>query len=79
MTRCLAEAGHEAAVVCGAAPEDDPAASLPADLPVYEQRLADAIEQAIRAGAQPCDVSGLSWERLTDRVLTASSVAGSPL
>lgn len=28
--RCMAGAGHEVAVVCGAAPEDDPAASLPA-------------------------------------------------
>ena len=44
----------------------------PADLPAFEARLADAIERALALPAHQCDVSGLSWERLTDRVLAAA-------
>lgn len=44
----------------------------PADLPAFEARLADAIERALALPAHQCDVSGLSWERLTERVLAAA-------
>lgn len=43
-----------------------------ADLPAFEARLADAIERALALPAHQCDVSGLSWERLTERVLAAA-------
>ena len=43
-----------------------------ADLPAFETRLADAIERALALPAHQCDVSGLSWERLTERVLAAA-------
>ena len=48
----------------------------PADLPAFEARLADAIERAFALPAHQCDVSGLSWERLTERVLAAAPTRG---
>lgn len=41
------------------------------DLPAFESRLARAIEQACALEAGTCDVSGLSWECLSSRVLAA--------
>lgn len=43
-----------------------------ADLPAFEARLADAIERTLALPAHQCDVAGLSWERLTERVLAAA-------
>lgn len=48
----------------------------PTDLPAFEERLADAIEHALALPAHQCDVSGLSWERLTERVLAAAPTRG---
>lgn len=41
----------------------------PDDLPAFEARLADAIERAAALPDRSCDVSALSWERLTERAL----------
>lgn len=45
---------------------DEPVAE---DLPAFEQRLADAIEHALRAPRSRCDLSHLSWDALAARVL----------
>ena len=43
------------------------------ELPAFEQRLADALKESIRAGDQdPADVSRISWERIGDLVLSFS-------
>lgn len=42
---------------------------LPEDLPAFEQRLAQAIEHAIAAPCAPADVSDLTWEALTKRLV----------
>lgn len=44
---------------------DEPLAS---ELPAFEERLAAAIEEALRMPARPCDVSALSWDALGARL-----------
>lgn len=46
---------------------DEPRAE---DLPAFEERLADGLRAAIAAPARPCDTTGLSWERVTERAVT---------
>lgn len=41
------------------------------ELPAFERRLADAIEACARMEAAPFDVSHLSWEGLTARIVSA--------
>ncbi|WP_308588323.1 glycosyltransferase [uncultured Slackia sp.] len=41
------------------------------ELPAFEHRLADAIEACMRLEAGPFDVSHLSWEGLTARIVEA--------
>ncbi len=41
------------------------------ELPAFERRLADAIEACILLEAAPFDVSHLSWEGLTARIVEA--------
>ena len=47
----------------------------PAALPAFEARLARAIERALVEPARPCDVSGASWERVTERIVAALGAA----
>ncbi|MGN0071000.1 MAG: glycosyltransferase family 4 protein [Atopobiaceae bacterium] len=42
---------------------------VPEDLPSFEERLAEALEEALAAPASACDVTNLSWDSLTERVL----------
>lgn len=42
MARCMIEAGHDVAVVCGVAPEDDPSSSLARETRVYPVRFETA-------------------------------------
>ena len=42
---------------------------VPDSLPAFEKRLATALEQALCAPSGPCDVTGLSWDALAERML----------
>lgn len=42
---------------------------VPESLPAFEKRLATALEQALCAPHAPCDVTGLSWDALAERML----------
>ncbi len=42
----------------------------PEDLPAFEQRLAAALEQSLRAPRPACDLSRLSWENVAARALS---------
>lgn len=42
---------------------------VPESLPAFEKRLATALEQALFAPPAPCDVTGLSWDALAERML----------
>lgn len=42
---------------------------VPESLPAFEKRLANALEQALFAPHAPCDVTGLSWDALAERML----------
>lgn len=46
---------------------------LAADLPAFEHRLAQALSAALATPARPCDVSALSWERVTGRIVEAAA------
>lgn len=42
---------------------------VPESLPAFEKRLATALEQALFAPPVQCDVTGLSWDALAERML----------
>lgn len=48
------------------------------DLPGFEERLARAIEDALRAGRRPADVSALTWDAVCARMAGALRRAGVP-
>ena len=48
---------------------------LTEDLPAFEWRLADAIEQALNRPRHTCDVSALTWEHVTERMVAAVTSA----
>ena len=43
------------------------------ELPAYERRLADALARAVALEPCACDVSGLSWGRLAERMIEAAA------
>ena len=45
---------------------DEPLAD---DLPAFEERLASALRASIAEPPRPCDTTGLSWERVTERAI----------